>query len=312
MVGLHGRRGRLMRWVATLALGVVVAGTTVAVSGSTASAAIGDGLEPMISTSIALVGDPFGHNSNGTVKVDTLAKIGNTLYVGGQFTQLAPERLPNSTVPAGSGIPRPYLFAADATTGLPIWSFNAVLDGPVFALAADAATNTLYVGGQFGNVNGQALSSFAILDATTGALKDGVTQLPVTGGGSHSVRTLLRHPLTNKLYIGGDFTLIGGHNRGEAARLSLPGNTLDNWKLQVNGPIWTIGIDQANPNPARIYVGGEFTAAAGNSSFAFIAAFDSTEPATEGLFVALDTTWDPSITGYPRSAARPRPRGGRR
>src|SRR4029079_5520255 len=100
------------------------------------------------------------------------AKIGNPLYVGGQFPAIAPERLPNTTLPVASAIPRSYLFAADATTGLPIWSFGAVVDGPVYALEVDPGTNTLYVGGRFSTVDGTALANFAILDATTGALKD--------------------------------------------------------------------------------------------------------------------------------------------
>ena len=174
---------------------------------------------------------------------------------------------------------------------------------PVYALEVDPATNTLYVGGRFTTVDGQALSNFAILDATTGALKDGVTQLPVTGGGSHIVQTLYRHPLTNKLYIGGDFTTIGGHNRGEAARLSLPGNTLDNWKLQVNGAVLAFGLDQANPAPARVYVGGEFTAAAGDTNFVVHRGVRQHRPGHRG---SRSPRWTPRGTRRsPASTIRP-------
>ena len=241
---------------AALLYGALVATATVAVTTAPAGATLGDGLEPMVSTSIALGTNPL--DPNATVKVTSLAKIGNTLYVGGQFTQIAPERLPTSSVPAGSGIPRPYLFAADATTGNPIWSFAPVLDGAVYALEVDPSTNTLYVGGRFSTVNGQALSNFAILDGTTGALKDGVTQLPVTGGGSTSCSPCTGTPPPTSSTSAATSPPVGGKNRGEAARLSLPGNTLDNWKLQVNGAVLAFGIDQANPAPARVYVGGEF------------------------------------------------------
>lgn len=285
--------------VAAFTLGALAA-TAVVTVGVTASAApagatLGDGLEPMISTSIALGTNPL--DPNATVKVTSLAKLANTLYVGGQFTQIAPERLPVTSLPAGAGIPRPYLFAVDATTGNPVWSFAPVLDGAVYALEVDPATNTLYVGGRFSTVNGQALSNFAILDAATGALKDGVTQLPVTGGSSHIVRTLYRHASSGKLYIGGDFTNVGGRNRGEVARISLPGNTVDNWKVSVNGAVLAFGVDQANPAPERVYVGGEFTAVGGDANFGYIAAFDSTEPAAAGDFAPPVTTWDPALAG---------------
>ena len=86
-----------------------------------------------------------------------LARVGNTIYLGGDFTEVAPEL-------GAPGVAVARLAAFDATTGVPVASFRPQLDGKVYALVSDSSTNTLYVGGSF-------TGGFAILDATTGAPK---------------------------------------------------------------------------------------------------------------------------------------------
>jgi hypothetical protein len=290
-----------------LATATGVAATAVTPSG--AGAALGDALDPMIGVSVAHV----PNDSSATVKVNALARLGSTVFVGGNFTQLAPYAYPTDpavAVPQGQGIDRPYLLAVNGTTGNVVWTFNPQLDGAVHALEVDPTTNTLYVGGSFSTVNGQAVARFAILDATTGALKAGVTQLPADG----EVLALHRHGPSGKLYIGGTFITIGGRNRGEAARLSLPANTIDNWKIQVTGRVLSVALDPDSAAPASVYLGGEFVdvldpAGVPLPEMDYVASFSTAEPPTAGAFAPVIPTWDPVLTtASPNPNSQPRVR----
>ena len=263
------------------------------------AATIGDGLEPMISTSIALAGAATGHDSSGTVKVNALAKIGNTLYVGGQFTQIAPERLPNTSLPAGSGIPRPYLFAADATTGPPIWSFGAVVDGPVYALEVDPATNTLYVGGRF--IDGGRAGAVELRHprrhhwraegrgdpaaghraaAPTSSRRSTGTRSPTSSTSAATSRPSAATTAAKRPGSAFRATRSTTGSSRSAGRSSPSGST----RPTQPPPVSTSGAS-SRPPPAT-------------PSFAYIARFDSTDPADRGDGRPLDTTWDPSLTGF--------------
>src|SRR5215213_8885294 len=75
-------------------------------------------------------------------KVHAMEKLGNVLYVGGNFDTISPE--PATTNNNGvAGVARPHLYAVDATTGAYLPQFVPQLNGPVFALEVDAATGTL-------------------------------------------------------------------------------------------------------------------------------------------------------------------------
>ncbi len=289
MVRVGRRAGRL----AAALVAVAVAGTGFSMTApAPAGAVLGPQLDPMISVRVRHVAG----DAPGTVKVAALGKIGATLYVGGNFPEIAPEREPNTTLPAGAGIPRPYLFAVDATTGVPKWGWGAQVDGPVYAIEVDPATNTVWVGGDFATVNGQAQSNFAAFDGTTGALKG--TQFSATGGVNPDVRAIHRHALTGKLYVGGDFEFVTPSNdqgnprsRGELFRLDLATNTLDSYKIQVTGTILSIAVDPDAAVPDFVYVGGEFATAGplNDPAYGYLAAFAAQNPAE---FAELRTAWD--------------------
>ena len=150
-------------------------------------------------------------------KIHAMEKLGNVLYVGGNFDQIAPE--PATTNNNGvAGVAQPHLYAVDATTGAYLPQFAPQLNGPVFALELDPATGTLYVGGTFTTVNGQSVTGLAALDTTTGALKGTQRSLANTGGapGAYAL-----HLVGRQLYVGGQFTNVGGVAKGQIAKLSV-------------------------------------------------------------------------------------------
>jgi hypothetical protein len=175
-----------------------------------------------------------------------LARIGNRVYLGGDFTELAPEL-------GAPAIQQGYLAAFNATvpsptgagTGVPIAGFSPQLDGPVYALVADASTNTLYVGGAF-------TGGVAILDATSGALQG--TQITTDG----EVHSLYRDG--NDLYIGGQFQRVTdttNHPRKMMAKINLGALTVDAFAPQfVGGMVAAIDIP---PDHSKVFAGGRFT-----------------------------------------------------
>ena len=158
------------------------------------------------SAAYASNGEPVWIPRNATNTADllradnrALAKIGNVLYVGGDFTELAPEL-------GAPAVQQANLAAFNATTGVPIASFAPQLDGKVYAMVASADGTALYVGGSF-------TGGFAILDPTTGQPKGP----QVTSDGE--VHALYLDGAST-LYVGGQFQKFGGvNNRKMMAKL---------------------------------------------------------------------------------------------
>ena len=125
------------RIIAAVAAVVVVAGTFGLVGVTPAAAAYASNGEPVWIPRNAT-------NTADLLRADNraLAKIGNVVYVGGDFTELAPEI-------GAPAVQQANLAAFNATTGVPIASFAPQLDGKVYAMVASADGTALYVGGSF-------------------------------------------------------------------------------------------------------------------------------------------------------------------
>jgi hypothetical protein len=177
-----------------------------------------------------------------------LALAGDTLYVGGEFEQLRGEtREYLAAFETATGALRPWSPAADAPVWTLLVSGSTVYAGGAFdaiggetrhALASlDAETgavtdwnpslsgkrtgvgglalsgSTLYIGGEFEAVRGQARTNLAAIDTTTGAvspwnprLDGGVDEIAISG---------------STLYVGGDFLGVGGSPQSAFAVFSL-------------------------------------------------------------------------------------------
>jgi hypothetical protein len=156
--------------------------------------------------------------TNGLVYA--ILPVGNTIYVGGKFTEVGPD---------GTGTPRVNLAAFDATTG-EATAWNPVTNKSVYALEVSDDGSTIYAGGSFTRVGGLVRNKMAAIDAVTGAVLPGFmahTDGPVW-------ELLLRG---TRLYVGGDFTTISLEAQYLLAAVDPATGSLDSsWRPVLEGP----------------------------------------------------------------------------
>ena len=193
--------------------------------------------------------------------VRAVADNGTTIIIGGDFSYVGPNT--GSAVPlsnsSGSLVP-PY----------------PKVNGPVYAVVPDGFGGW-FIGGDFSRVGNEDRNNIARI-LSTGAVS---TWYP-TNGANAPVRALalVANASGRTLYVGGEFTNIGGGSRSFAAALNASTGSLKAWKanpddfvraLAVNGPV--------------VYMGGDFWAV-GTESRNYLAAVDNSTGAV--------TTWDPN------------------
>ncbi len=257
---------------------IAVAADTVYVGGQFTQ--IDDGSGAQTRYRLAAIGtdgtlsDTWTLDTDNSGSVYTLAVLGSTVYVGGDFTTIggtARSRLAaintdgtladwnpgaNNAVfefavssdtvyisgafSSVGGAARSYLAAVTANgTGTVSGTWNPAPNAPPTALAVSGST--VYVGGNFSNI-GAGLAAIA----TDGTLSN-TWQPSLTGS---LVSTLMVSG--NTVYIGGNFTAIDGQTRSNLAAVTTDG-TLSDWNPVAN--------DQVNVVAASgdtIYAGGLF------------------------------------------------------
>ncbi|MFN9065738.1 MAG: hypothetical protein ACK5V3_00800 [Bdellovibrionales bacterium] len=144
-----------------------------------------------------------------TASVSAMVLDGNTLYVGGYFTQVG-------------GVARSHLAAIDTNTGLPL-SWDPQPDSSVNSMVK--AGSSLYLGGSFSNVGGQTRSKLASVDMVSGVVYSW-NPGEITGTTFSAVYDL--QVLDSSVYVGGSFTGAAGVLRNNLTLLSIPNGT-DLW-----------------------------------------------------------------------------------
>lgn len=139
--------------------------------------------------------------TDGDVYALAASADGSKVFLGGTFTQVngQPRRLAAVTPDTGD------LVAGWTTT---------TSNNTVRALATDGG-DRLYVGGSFSRIGGRDINRLAAVSQATGAVDTGFVPRP-----SNTVRALALTDDGARLYAGGSFTSIGGHNRAGAAELA--------------------------------------------------------------------------------------------
>ncbi len=149
------------------------------------------------------------------------------------------------------------------------------LDAPAEALAVDS--RRIYVGGRFTQVvtpSPPAVGRFrlAAIDARTLGLEPSWTPTAVTDA-IVTISTMVLSPDGRRLYVGGDFSRIGGQLRDNLAVIDTEkGAVIPDWNPGVSGPVRSLTL---SPDGAILFVGGEFTGLAGGQAHDYLAAIDT-------------------------------------
>ena len=173
---------------------------------------------------------------NGSVYA--LAASSTTLYVGGCFSKVGSE-------------PRAHLAAFDLRTGA-LLPWNPGTDDCVENLVL--AGSTLYLAGQdITSVGGSPRIQLAAVDASTGAVRpwDPHPSKPAPHGDDPEVWSLAAAGGT--IYVGGQFTEIGGAARTNLAALDPETGTATTWDPRPDGLVTAV-----EPAGDTVYVGGDF------------------------------------------------------
>jgi outer membrane protein assembly factor BamB len=204
-------------------------------------------------------------------RVNTIAVSGDTVYIGGSFTEVRTQN--------GLAVARSRLAAINASTGK-LMDWAPQVNRPVSALAVNGGR--VYAGGVFTRAGGERHNYVALIDAATGEVDhtfDAGTDLPVralAASGGH-------------LYLGGEFGTVKGKDRSRLARVDGVTGELDsNWTPAANGPVRTLEL---SPDSSRLYAGGEFTTISEKTRRNLAALVASTGD--------LDTSWLRDYPGRP-------------
>jgi len=210
-----------------------------------------------ISTAGAGSATPWNPGADATVRTLAVSPDGARVYVGGDFLIV-------------DGQVRRRLAALLATSGAAsAWNPDidpAIANGKgVYALALTANGETLYVGGDFTDIDGKTLPWLVALDTvatTAGSIADPLWS-PAPNG---TVRALRLSYDENMIYAGGDFTNIGGQVRANLSKLKISDATsVLGWDpgtaIVAGSPVvYALGSD---PDRSALYAGGDFDINAG-------------------------------------------------
>jgi hypothetical protein len=244
------------------------------------------------SSGLATAWDPNANDSVGALAAVPPIPGGssNTVYAGGDFNSIG-------------GQSRANIAALDLNTGRAT-TWNPKTNGRVYTLGISG--NTIYAGGLFSRAGGQPRNRLAALDASTGLATDwnpnadsdvfvlrvappvlgvappisGVAP-PISGVAPpiSGVAPPIAEGSSGTIYVGGDFSTVGGQPRPGFAALDAS-TGLATWDPQANGRVYALAL-----SGSTVYAGGEFTAIGGQPRN-HIAALDAS--------TGLATAWDPN------------------
>ena len=186
-----------------------------------------------LSTATAWNPDPSGSVSSFSTDGRSIGTDGTTVYVGGNFSTIA-------------GQPRNGLAAFAADTGaITGWDGNVSDDTEVIKVAG----SSVFAGGRFQAAKGVLRSSLAALDSSGVA----TGWNPGVGLGE-SVNALAAAPGDGPIYVGGDYTTLGGQPRASIGAVDAAGN-VTGWHPDSTGEIRALAL---SPDGQTIYAGGNY------------------------------------------------------
>jgi PKD repeat protein len=183
-------------------------------------------------------------------RVNSVVQIGNTIILGGQFTQT---RNNSST----TVIARSNLVAFDAATKEISTTFAPNPDGPVNVVLPTGDGETVYVGGSFASIGGQARKNLVKVRVSDGAV---VTQFNA-GNVAGQVKDLRLS--AGRLWVAGSFTHIANTAQKALATINPTTGALNQFMRAVvgglhNGGFTTVSKIDINSQGTRLIAMGNF------------------------------------------------------
>ena len=209
------------------------------------------------------------HPNIGEVK--GFYQLGETLYVGGRFNEVAfapkDRETENYTV-----YERENLASFDIAKGYELLPFHPTPNGGEEYGNVGAITGgsgELYIAGYFGSVGGQPRTYLSELDPTTG---EPLGSNPEIDGYVNAIAAA-----GSSVYVGGSFVTVHGAPRDHLAVINAGSGELEESDPGVDGT-----VDALATNGQTLYVGGEFRNAIGSKEPSFegrndLAAFSTSE-----------------------------------
>ncbi|WEK61997.1 MAG: PKD domain-containing protein [Candidatus Microbacterium colombiense] len=198
---------------------------------------------------------------NGVVWSQAVA--GNTVYVTGSFTKARP---PGVAAGGAGEIDANNIFAFDIRTGNPIPNFSHTMDAQGLVVRATPDGKTVYFGGDFTTVDGQARAHVAAFDVASGALIDWAPRADGQVRGFAFANDIV--------YVGGNFRSSGGKPRSELAAWNMTTKAITDWAPSAAGDgfVWDMLM---SPDNSRVIIGGSFTQLNGATAYG-MASLDTT------------------------------------
>ena len=187
---------------------------------------------------------PWNPNANGVVRALKVSPAGTRIYVGGDFS-------------AVGGAARSRVAALSPSSGA-AFGWSPYVNDSVKAITTSTTGSTVYVGGDFSSAEGAGRSRLAAFNATSGNIS--TTFKPTISNGAGNFATVLSmavSPNNQSLYFSGDFALVNGHSRRNAAAVSTGIASLRAWNPASTGDIAGELTISASGN--TVFVGGRAT-----------------------------------------------------
>ena len=197
---------------------------------------------------------PFDPNADAAVEALAVSTDGSTVYAGGRFTMIG-------------GLPRLALAALNANDGRATLTFKGAVTGSAGVGVVDALAisgSTLYLGGSFTAVAGQARSNIAAvgLDGPIGGIPLAAFNPNASRGTCAPCGSVAQIAVSGStVYVGGMFDSIGGKPRRYLAGLNAADGTATAFDPSPNGNI--LGLAVAG---STVYAAGGFTSRDGSPS----------------------------------------------
>ncbi|MTD12744.1 PKD domain-containing protein [Nakamurella sp. YIM 132087] len=239
------RRPTSLLGTIALTIGGLVAVAAVAPAASAAPAPIADPPANMVTA------DGLPTTQINGVAWDQVV-VGNTVYVGGEFTNARP-----AGAAAGTNLTtRNNALAYNLSTGALVTGWNPNVNRQIKTIAASPDGSRIYIGGSFTTVGGVTRNRIAAINASTGAL---ITTF--NAGVDYTVNAISATDTT--VYVAGAFSSANGSTRTRLAAFNASNGALTGWNPSADRTVNSMVI---SPDGAVI-VGGSFENVNGSAAY---------------------------------------------